>query len=776
MHFQSADTQFIDEAKLPDPVKESVVRSLYADQKSLAVGTVTMTIAPLVLYIRTNDPIQLFFALTLFVFGLLRLIDGSMFARAATRPLAPDEVGTWENRYATLGSLYVAGLGLWCFVGFARSSDVYVHQMSVIVTMAYLTGIMGRNFSSKKVVLYQTLLASSLLVSGLFLFGSGYDAILGLFVIPMFISFWLMSRNLRLVLFNAVLTSLDNKTIADRFEIALSNVSHGLALLDNKGEFVVANARFAPLVGMPEGSELLGSAIGDLPPLSTTIENGILFSRQLQEVFSDCLTNGRPQRFRHVLSDGCIVEATYNPTKDGGGVFVLEDITERVGSEEEIRKLASFDPLTHLPNRRYFAHEINRLLSNESGLLPCTLYFIDLDNFKDVNDALGHAIGDKLLCTVALRMRSRMPENGMVCRFGGDEFVIVVPGKLRRKDSSAFAEMMIAELSKSMVIDGHLLAVGASIGIAQSPNNGRDYNHLLKVADMALYDAKARGRGCHSFYSDELGDVIRDRRELENDLRRSIERGELQLHFQPLVDIHQKRINTCEALLRWNHPERGSISPAIFIPVAEEIGMISQIGKYVLEQATSACMNWPENVSVAVNVSSLQFQQSDVCAVVKSALGKSGLDPRRLEVEVTESAMLGNVQETTAILTRLAKSGVRISLDDFGTGFSSLSYLHQLPLDKVKIDRSFIEKIDSDERSLVLLSGVTHLANELGLSITIEGVETAEQMHILCEKVHVDEMQGYLFGRAMPASDILELLSAQDIGSVLGTPKRRSAG
>ncbi len=776
MHFQSAKAQFIDEDKLPDPVKESVVRSLYADQKSLAVGTVTMTIAPIVLFIRTNDPTQLFFAIALFIFGVLRLIDGSLFRRVATKTFSPAEVATWENRYATLGSLYVTGLGMWCLVGFARTSDVYVHQLSVIVTMAYLTGIMGRKFSSKKVVLYQTLLASSLLVSGLFVFGSGYDAVLALFVIPMFASFWLMSRNLRLVLFNAVLTSIDNKTIADRFDIALSNVSHGLALLDRKGEFVVANSQFMPLVGLHQGTELVGNRICDLPPLMTTLENGVEFARKLQDVFADCLANGRQQRFRHVLSDGSIIESTYNPTSDGGGVFVLEDISERVGSEEEIRKLASFDPLTHLPNRRYFAIEINRLLLGDNGLEPCTLFFVDLDNFKDVNDTLGHTIGDKLLCAVALRMRSRMPENGMVCRFGGDEFVIVVPGKMRRKDISAFAELMIAELSKSMVIDGHLLAVGASIGIAQSPGNGRDYNHLLKVADMALYDAKARGRGCHSFYSDELGDVIRDRRALENDLRRSIDRGELQLHFQPLVDIHQNRINTCEALLRWNHPERGSISPAVFIPVAEEIGMISQIGKFVLEQATSVCKSWPESVSVAVNVSSLQFQQSDVCAVVKAALAKSGLDPRRLEVEVTESAMLGNVQETTAILTRLAKSGVSVSLDDFGTGFSSLSYLHQLPLNKVKIDRSFIEKIDTDERSLVLLSGVTHLANELGLSITIEGVETAEQMHILCEKVHVDEMQGYLFGRAMPACDIGELLQAQESGKSSDQPLRHAVG
>ena len=278
---------------------------------------------------------------------------------------------------------------------------------------------------------------------------------------------------------------------------------------------------------------------------------------------------------------------------------------------------------------------------------------------------------------------------------------------------------------------------------------------------MALYDAKSRGRGRYSFYSDELGDLIRDRRQLESELRRAIDLGQMELHYQPLVTVSDNRIRTCEALLRWNHPDRGMVPPSLFIPVAEEIGMIAEIGKFVLEKATLECTNWPEEVSVAVNVSSLQFQQSDVCAVVSSALAKSGLSPKRLEVEVTESAMLENINETKATLNRLSETGVKISLDDFGTGFSSLSYLHTLPLNKVKIDRSFIEDIEIDDKSIVLLSGVTHLARELGLSITIEGVESQEQLDILCGKVVLDQVQGYLFGKAVPGTAVFEQLQAQ---------------
>ena len=760
-YFHNSDLEPMDGRKLPGPVHDSVVRSLYKDQKSLLVGTLSMFVAPLVLYFRTHDTAQLWFSALLLLCGSLRLIDGHWFKQAAVGALDSAAVKRWENRYAILASLYVGVLGLWCFAGFARNTDEFVHLMGVALTLSYIVGVFGRNFSSERVVQAQILCAGVPMIAGVLLKSDPYHFILGLFLVPLFFTIWLMSQNLRQILFSAVVTAIDNKTIAERFDIALSNISHGMAMVSASGKFVVANSRFAALVGLPDTLDTLNQGLDILPQISATRQANHANAILLAEMCQECLQAGQAARFRHVLQDGTMVETSYNPTAGGGGVFVLEDVTERLGSEEESRKLASFDPLTHLPNRRFFDLEVHRLLMGRSGLEPCSIFFLDLDNFKDINDTLGHATGDKLLCSVALRMRSRMPEKGMVCRFGGDEFVIVVPGKMRRKDCSALADQVSAEIAKPMVIDGHTLSVGASIGIAQCPANGRDYNQLLKVSDVALYDAKARGRGCHSFYSDELGDVVRDRRALENDLRQALGRGQMQLHFQPLVDVNNGRIRTCEALLRWQHPERGAVSPMVFIPIAEEIGIITQIGKFVMEKAAQTCMKWPEDISVAVNVSSLQFQQSDVCALVKEALASSGLDPRRLEVEVTESAMLLNIAETTQVLSRLADSGVRISLDDFGTGFSSLSYLHQLPLDKVKIDRSFIENIESDEKSLVLLSGVTHLARDLGLSITIEGVETVEQMQILRDKVHVDEMQGYLFGRPVPADDIARLLQAQ---------------
>lgn len=745
---------------LPAPLYDSVVRALYDDVYALMVGKAAVILSMLVIAYRTGDPVYWGFVGLVSTIGLIRLLIQIRFSRISKGELTAQQLRTWDKRYALWGTVFVAVLGFFCLTTFARTNDDIVHLYAISMTMAYLIGVSGRNFASERIVSLQVFASGVPILTGLFLFGNTYHAILALMLIPFFGALYSISKRLRRMLFGAVLTALDNKTIVDRFNVALANVSHGMAMFDGNGKAVVSNARFAPLAGLSEDFDMTDIGFDELgreEAISQAVPKG---EKMLSESLRDCMRKRRNAHFHHVLADGTVVEVKFHPMEQDGGVVVIEDITERVSNEEEIRKLASFDPLTHLPNRRFFMAEVNRLLGGKDGLEPCTVFFVDLDNFKDVNDSLGHAIGDKLLCSIALRLRARMPDSGMACRFGGDEFVLVIPGKMRRSECQSLAGGLIEEISKTVVIDGHSLTIGASIGISQSPANGRDYNSLLKVSDVALYDAKARGRGCYSFYTDELGDVVRDRRALENDLRHAIKNGALQVHYQPLIDLHKNRIKTFEALVRWSHPEKGMIPPSTFIPIAEEIGAITQIGQFVLEEATRQCLSWPEHISVAVNVSSLQFQQSDVCAVVNRALAKSGLSPGRLEIEVTESAMLENIGETTATLAKLSSSGVRISLDDFGTGFSSLSYLHALPLDKVKIDRSFIEDIRTDERSLVLLAGVTHLARDLGLVITVEGIETEEQRDILIERVHVDEMQGYLFGRAMPAGDVLDLVGS----------------
>ncbi len=755
---------------LPLNVYELVVKSLYGDFRTLVVGAAATVISPLILFWRTGDPAHMWFAMLLSTISLMRIVDGQLFARATRIALSRAQLQKWENRYAFLGAVNVFLLGAWCFVGYARTSDEFVHMMSVFITISYIIGIMGRNFSSEKVVFSQTVMTGVPIISGFVLFGDIYNIILGAFLFPLFLTIWLMSRKLRFILLDSVVSANDYRITAQRFDIALSNVSLGMAMLDGTGAFTVVNRQFAQLFGLEEGSLATGDTIEKLGNSEAEFEPE---GRKLKlaKILQRCLANGKWIRFTTQLGDGRTIEATYNPMQPDGGVVVLQDVTERTKAENEIRQLANFDALTHLPNRRFFASEISRRMGN-GDLAACTFFFIDLDNFKDINDTLGHATGDKLLVSVTRQLRNVVPDAAIACRFGGDEFVLVVGGVLTRERCSRMAQALIEELSKPVLIEGQQLAIGASIGISQCPQNGSDYHELLKASDAALYDAKNRGRGCFSYYSDELGDMIRGRREMEVDLRYAVERGELEIYYQPLVNLQQNRITTCEALLRWNHPKRGIISPSLFIPIAEQIGAISSIGRYVLEEATRQCATWPRGTSVAVNVSSLQFQRSDVNSVVAAALAKSGLHPSRLEIEVTESAMLENMAETKATLLRLSKTGVRISLDDFGTGFSSLANLHALPLDKIKIDRTFIENIETDSRSMILLQGVTHMAAKLGLSIVIEGVETTEQLDMLREAVHLDEIQGYLFGRAMPGQDIAILLEK---AAGAATPREQKA-
>lgn len=762
------------QGRLPDPLYKSVVHELYDDLRALIVGKLAVYLSLAVICFKTGNETLLLLSGLLLITGFIRLYRFRQFGRRATQEMSVEEYRHWEKSYALWGAVFITLLGIFAFVTFAVIPDKTVQLYVIAMSMAYVIGISGRNFASSSIVRTQVICMSMPMVLGLMLFGDIYHAVLGLMLMPFFVALDSIASRLRNMLFNAVLTAIDNKTIADRFDVALSNVEHGFAMFDDKGEIVVENARFAVLAGYHKGKPLKGKSLDDMPSSTATVGPDAKLGSDLPKAFMRCLQKDEYAQFTHVLTDGTVVETKYNPMQDNGGVVVLEDITERVNSEEEIRRLASYDPLTHLPNRRFFMAEVDRLLGGMNGLEPCNVFFIDLDNFKDINDSLGHSVGDKLLCSIALRIRSTMPDNGMACRFGGDEFVIILPGMLTRKSCGKFAQKLIDEICRPIFIDGHSLRIGASVGIAQCPANGRDTSQLLKVSDVALYDAKGRGRGCYSFYTEELGEEIRDRRLIESELRKAIENRELELHYQPLINMGDNRISTCEALLRWKHPERGMIPPSVFIPIAEEIGAISPLGEYVLQEATRQCMTWPEDVKVAVNVSSLQFQQSDVHATVKAALEQSGLDPRRLEIEVTESVMLSNVDETIDTLSRMSREGIRISLDDFGTGFSSLSYLHALPLDKVKIDRSFIANIKDDKRSLILLAGVTHLSKQLGLSITIEGVETQEQMEILCNKVHVDEMQGYLFGRAVPAKDIRELLEA-GLGAKRKQARRRVA-
>jgi diguanylate cyclase (GGDEF)-like protein len=450
---------------------------------------------------------------------------------------------------------------------------------------------------------------------------------------------------------------------------------------------------------------------------------------------------------------------TFQPMAGGGAVVLLEDITERRNAEARITHLARYDELTALPNRVNFRDEIERLLAvPHDADQSSALLFIDLDQFKQVNDTLGHPCGDQLLCAVADRLRAMLRPEDFVARFGGDEFVVFQQNIQSAEEAASLARRIVDHLSERYQIENHLVEIGASVGIAMTlPDVSADT--LLKNADMALYRAKADGRGTFCFFRDEMAQTVEARRILELDLRKALANEEFELFYQPLVNLKSGRISTCEALLRWNHPVRGTVSPVDIIPIAEDMGLIVDLGRWILRKACMECMKWPESVSVAVNFSPQQFHQRDVLSEVRYALEVSGLPADRLEIEITESALLRNTQSTHDVLSQLRTIGVRISLDDFGTGYSSLSYLNNFPLQKVKIDRSFLEGIDTD-RPLTLLRGVARLSADLGMSVVVEGIETNEQLELISAGGTVTEAQGYLFSRPVPAVRIRQLLNA----------------
>jgi diguanylate cyclase (GGDEF)-like protein len=436
-----------------------------------------------------------------------------------------------------------------------------------------------------------------------------------------------------------------------------------------------------------------------------------------------------------------------------------EQTEERARAEALVTHMARHDALTRLPNRVLFRETLEHGLALARRDDSLAVLCLDLDNFKAVNDTLGHPVGDTLLTVVAERLRGCIGETDTVARLGGDEFAIVQMSAAQPVAATILAQHLIETIAEPYEVDGHRVVIGTSIGIAVAPNDGTDPDAILKNADMALYRAKAEGRGSYRFFEAAMDASMQARRMLELDLRLALGRDEFELMYQPLVDLRGAQINGFEALLRWNHAERGVISPGEFIPLAEEIGLISPIGAWVLRQACAQAATWPKDLSVAVNLSPVQFKSRSLVLDVVTALGSSGLAANRLELEITEAVLLHDTDTTLATLTQLKDLGVRISMDDFGTGYSSLSYLRKFPFDKIKIDQSFIRDLATRPESMAIVRAVAGLGSTLGIATTAEGVETLDQLKAV-KAEGCTQVQGYLLGRPMPSSGIPQVLHA----------------
>ncbi len=448
--------------------------------------------------------------------------------------------------------------------------------------------------------------------------------------------------------------------------------------------------------------------------------------------------------------------------RDGSGeiryiVNVVNDVTEKRRAHEKIAHLAHYDPLTDLPNRVLFREQMERELQKVSRGEQCALLYIDVDEFKGINDSLGHHVGDELLKAVAGRIRGCIREGDLIARLGGDEFAVIQTSIKGVNDVLDFVTRIREALRQPFQCLGHHLSSDASIGIALAPQDGTELDQLIKNADLAMYGAKADGRHTYRFFEPEMDAAAKARLALEQDLRQALTNGGFEIHYQPLVDLRSDRVTGCEALVRWRHPERGMISPAAFIPVAEDTGMIVELGEWVLRTACAEAANWPAHVRLAVNVSPVQLREPTLALRIASALASSGLPANRLEIEITEAVLIGDDATALAILHELKALGVRIALDDFGTGYSSLSYLKRFPFDKIKIDRCFVTDIAEADGSSVIVQAVVNIAASCNMTTVAEGVETAQQKELL-RALGCTQMQGFLFSGARPSAEVRKLL------------------
>ncbi|HLZ02739.1 MAG TPA: EAL domain-containing protein [Bradyrhizobium sp.] len=470
--------------------------------------------------------------------------------------------------------------------------------------------------------------------------------------------------------------------------------------------------------------------------------------------------------WKHVKADGTLIDlAIYSRNllyhEQPSVLLALMDITERKRAEQRLAFLAQHDGLTGLPNRNLLRQQMDEvLLHSRRSAEKVAVLVLGLDNFKSVNDTLGHGVGDKLLRGVAKRLRSTLREEDVLARLNSDEFAIVQTGLARPEDAVLLSRRLLEAIGDPYLLDGQSVVIGATIGIAMAPGDGEDSEKLLKNADMALSRAKTETRGTFSFFEAGMDARAQTRRKIELELRDAIQNDVLQPYYQPLVDLASGRITGFEALVRWPHPERGMVPPGEFIPIAEETGLINSLGVMMLRRACLDAALWPDDVRVAVNLSPAQFRTSNLLSIVMDALKQSGLLPKRLELEITETLLLEKSSQVAAALHALRALGVRVSMDDFGTGYSSLSYLRSFPFDKIKVDQSFVRDLDANRDAQAIIRAITSLGKGLGVIITAEGVETEAELSCLrAEGCH--EGQGFLFSRARPNAEVVQLLQAQ---------------
>ncbi len=753
-------------------IHSDLVETLFGTPGAFVAGVFGGLIAPLLGWKSTGDNIYLYVTAFIGVVGLYRIYVLVTHAQTTT-VLRRRDAKTWEKLYALGGIGFMTAVGCSVALIFFQHKDSILSTYGIVTMMSGIAALAGRNAGRPRIVLGQVIgLAAPLALAALLQQDRRYwglALIMMLLIVAMNSTSKFLYKNLEAALRNGRDASVQRQ----RFALALNSMAHGLCMGDANANVTVVNRRVIELFGFvvvatPIKLDALASAISESAHMP--LDERVAFC----EKWKANVALAHPSVFSQQIGER-IFDFRCEPANAGAFVTVIEDVTVQRKATREIEHIAHFDTLTSLPNRFQFQTRLEDDLTRfEDHDRTLTLLNIDLDRFKEVNDTLGHSIGDQLLLSVATRLRQCCANPAdMVARFGGDEFCILLRSVQNRAEAERLAWRVIDAIQQPYVVEGHTISIGASIGLAVSPIDARTAEELLKCADLAMYRSKSTGRGKAVWYTPSMQEELLKKRRIEAELRYALEAGEFVVFYQPIVDARSGDVTCCEALLRWRHPERGLISPTDFIPIAEETGLIVELGAWVLRQACADALTWPSHIRVAVNLSPRQFQQKDLADMIEATLQQCGLDPDRLELEITESILMAEADDVEGKVAKIDSLGLRLSLDDFGTGYSSLSYLDRFPVKKVKIDRSFAHQMIHSSKMQAIIGAVALLARELDIDMVVEGVETHSQLAFLATK-NVYLIQGYLFSPPKPLEEILpRLAAASDANAAQIAPRER---
>ncbi|QGM96058.1 putative bifunctional diguanylate cyclase/phosphodiesterase [Methylocystis parvus] len=732
-----------------------LVETLFDTTHTLITGILSGVLVPTIAWLSTGNASYLGLVALMTTVGAYR-VEVLLAHQRAPIKKRRIEAAKWEMLYASGAIVFMALLGFSAAILFNYHHNEMIGYYGVIIMTGVTGNLAARNAARPNIVFWQVMGTCMPLAFTLFFNFSPWYWGISAFLFFGAISVFKTTKFLQGHLESALRNGLDAMRQRQKFSIALNSMTHGLCMGDADLNITVLNRRIVEFFGIvaattPIKLESLAHAIGrsvDMSPAETA-----LFTERWMRHAAMAHANV----FMHKVGDRYF---DFHCERADGGAFitVIEDVTTKQRALREIERIAHFDELTGLPNRYQFQDTLGEDLSQlRQGDRSLALLNIDLDRFKEVNDTLGHVIGDQLLAHVGARLSACAPTPDLVARLGGDEFCVLMRASPSSEKIDDMASRVLNEMRRPFLIEGHRITIGASIGVAIAPKDANTPIGLLKCSDLGLYKAKTSARGTAVWYTPQMQDELLKKRQIEDELREALGRDELSVFYQPIVDSRRGLVVAMEALLRWRHPERGMISPGVFIPIAEETGLIVEIGAWVLRQACRDATAWPSHIRVAVNLAPLQFQEADLLDTISEALAESGLAPDRLELEITESALISNTIDVEAKLKSIAALGARLALDDFGTGYSSLSYLNRFPVRKVKIDQAFSRQAIDSPKTQAIISAISALARDLDLDLVAEGVETHAQLAFMASK-SIFLIQGFLYSKPRPIEELLPLL------------------